>query len=365
MLRALQIVLRAMVLSIFVISIAEAAPATKSGKALQIYFVDVEGGQATLFVTPEGKSLLIDTGWPDFDGRDANRIVAAAKDAGVSKIDFVLATHYHTDHAGGLPQLADRIPIGKLFDHGENREHSNGATEHTWQNYLKTAENKKLERTLVKQGDVIPVPGLNAKVVSADGVVINKPLPGAGQDNTACAATEKRPADTTENGRSVGVLFTFGKLKILDLGDLTWDKELELACPVNKIGAIDIFVVSHHGSSSSNSPALVHGIAPRVAIMDNGGTKGGAPSSWETITKSPGLEDLWQVHTVEEPSLAVRVHTLSSSNNRAVRNVAEPFIANLSGEPDAGNYLKLTGWTDGSFEVFNSRTKATKKYAAR
>jgi beta-lactamase superfamily II metal-dependent hydrolase len=349
--RALQIVLRAVVLSIFIIAVAEAAPVPKAGKPMQIYFVDVEGGQATLFVTPEGKSLLIDTGWPDFDARDANRIVAAAKDAGVSKIDFLLATHYHTDHAGGLPQLAERIAIGRLFDHGENREHSNGATEETWQNYLKSADNKKLERTLAKPGGVIPVPGLEAKVVSADGVLIDKPLPGAGQDNAACAATEQRRADGTENARSVGVLFTFGQLKILDLGDLTWEKERELMCPVNKIGKADIYIVSHHGSAQSGSPALVHAIASRVAIMDNGAKKGGSPPIWDILKKSPGLEDLWQLHFSDEGGEA--------------HNVAAPFIANLSREADAGNYFKLTAWTDGRFEVFNSRTKSTKKYAAR
>lgn len=340
-----------MALCVFVVLAARAAPAPNTGKPLLIYFVDVEGGQSTLFVTPAGKSLLIDTGWAGFNGRDANRIVAAAKDAKISRIDFLLATHYHRDHAGGLPQLVDRIPIGKLMDHGENRQHSDVATEQTFQNYVKVAEEKQLPRMTVKAGDALPIPGLDAKVVSADGVVIDQPLPGAGQENRACAAMQKRPADTTENGRSVGVLFTFGKLKIADLGDLTWDKEVQLMCPKNKIGPVDIYIVSHHGSDQSGSPELVDGMAPRVAIMDNGAKKGGSPAVWDIIEKSPGLEDLWQLHFSEEGG---KTH-----------NVDAPFIANLSAEPDPGNYLKLTAWSDGHFEIFNSRTTASKSYAPR
>ena len=346
--RILSAVLCVGLLSAFVVW---AAPVPKAGQPLQIYFVDVEGGQSTLFVTPAGKSLLIDTGWPGFNGRDANRIVAAAHRAKISKIDFVLVTHYHRDHAGGLPQLAERIPIGKLLDHGENREPSNAATEQSFQNYVQAAEKKDLPRMMLAAGDALPVPGLSGEVVSADGVLIDNPLPGAGQENAACAATEERPPDTTENGRSVGVLFTFGKLRIVDLGDLTWDKEVQLMCPNNKIGPVDIYIVSHHGWQQSGSPALVDGLAPRVAIMDNGAKKGGSPPAWDIIEKSPGLEDLWQLHFSDEGGNA--------------HNVAAPFIANLSNAPDAGNYLKLTAWKDGHFEIFNSRTKATKKYRAR
>jgi beta-lactamase superfamily II metal-dependent hydrolase len=348
--RTLTTVLRAGTLSVFAVLAAGAAPTPNASKPLQIYFVDVEGGQSTLFVTPEGKSLLIDTGWAGYNGRDANRIVAAAKDAKVRKIDFLLATHYHRDHAGGFPQLVERIPIEQLMDHGQNREPSEPNTEQTFQEYVKAAEKKHVPRMTLKAGDELPIPGLHAKVVSADGLLIDEALPGAGQENTACAATEKRPDDTTENGHSLGVLFTFGKLKIADLGDLTWDKELQLVCPKNKIGSVDIYIVSHHGSESSGSPALVHGMAPRVAIMDNGAKKGGTPAAWDIIEKSPGLEDLWQLHF---------------SENGQARNVAAPFIANLSGEPDPGNYLKLTAWTDGHFEIFNSRTKASKSYRPR
>jgi beta-lactamase superfamily II metal-dependent hydrolase len=313
---------------------------------LKIYFIDVEGGQATLFVTPAGQSLLIDAGWPGFGGRDADRIVAAAKDAGIGKIDFVLLTHYHADHAGGVPGLAAKIPIGAFIDHGENRE-PNGDTEQAWQAYRTLVSEQHLPRTLAKAGDALALTGIESTVISADGAILDHALPGAGATNTACNTAPQPPVDVTENARSLGVLFTFGKLRILDLGDLTADKERLLMCPINKIGTIDIFVVSHHGTASSNSPLFLNAIAPRVAIMDNGATKGGAPSSWDSVKQSGRLEDLWQLHF---------------SERGAAHNVAEPFIANSSG-PDAGNYLKLTAWPDGRFEVFNSRTQASKRYA--
>jgi competence protein ComEC len=334
-------------LSLFLLPAGSAMPPSDAQKTLQIYFVDVEGGQATLFITPAGQSLLIDTGWPGFDGRDADRIVAAAKDAGLKKIDYVLLTHYHLDHTGGVPQLAAKIPIGAFIDHGENRESSDPTTQGVWQDYLKTVDQQKLKRITAKPGDKLPLRGIETKVISSDGAVIAEALPSA--TNVACETAPQPPADTSENPRSLGTLFTFGKLRILDLGDLTVDKEMLLMCPANKLGAVDIFIVSHHGTASSNSPLFLNGIAPRVAIMDNGATKGGAPSSWDAVEKSPRIQDLWQLHFSEQGGVE--------------HNAKEPFLANLSG-PDAGNYLKLTAWPDGTFEVFNSRTKTTKRYPA-
>lgn len=334
------------VLTLFVLSSAPATPPPEARKALQIYFVDVEGGQATLFVSPSGQSLLIDTGWPGFDNRDANRIVAAAKDAKLDKIDFVLLTHYHVDHAGGVPQLAAKIPIEGFLDHGQNSEPGTD-TEEIFQQYLKIATETNIKRSSLKPGDALPLQGVETKVITSDGALIDHPLPGAGKEYAACKPTEPLPIDPTENSRSLGTLFTFGKLRILDLGDLTSDKERGLMCPVNKLGTVDIYIVNHHGSLTSNSALFLNGIAPRVAIMDNGATKGAAPSSWEAVKKSPRLQDLWQLHY--------------SNEGGASNNVAEPLIANLSG-PDAGNYLKLTAWPDGSFDIFNSRTQTTKRY---
>ncbi len=337
-------------LGTLVVASAIAAPASRTENALRIYFVDVEGGQATLFVTPAKQSLLIDTGWPGNEGRDAERIVAAAKLAGVSKIDYVLITHFHMDHVGGVPQLAARIPIGTFIDHGENRESTDAPTVQVWKAYKDLLAPGKYKRITAKPGDVLPIAGIHAVVASADGAVLASPLPDAGGENPACKNAEQYPADQTENLRSLGTVITFGKLRVLDLGDLTHDKEMELMCPKNKLGKIDIYIVSHHGWSQSGSPALVYGIAPRVAIMDNGAKKGGTPSVWDIIEKSPGLENLWQLHFSDEGGTA--------------HNIAEEFIANPSG-PDAGNYLELTAWPDGSFEVLNPRTRKTRHYRAK
>jgi beta-lactamase superfamily II metal-dependent hydrolase len=321
--------------------------AAPPAKPLQIYFVDVEGGQATLFVMPAGKSLLIDTGWPGFQGRDADRIVAAAKLGGISKIDYVLLTHYHMDHTGGVPQLLDRIPVGTFIIHGPNREHNDAATVKVWEDFQKAIDAHQVKQIVVKPGDILPIQGIHAEVVSADGVVLQDPLSGAGTPNPACATTEKRDRDTTENARSLGTFLTFERTKILDLGDLTWQKELELVCPNNKLGTVDILVVSHHGWLQSNSQALLDAIAPRIAIMDNSAIKGGSPSSWDIIKHSPRLEDLWQLHY--------------SNEGGPVHNSPEPLLANLKGA-DTGNYLKVTVDPDGTIAVYNPRTKETKRY---
>lgn len=325
-----------------------AVSAESKGK-LQAYFVDVEGGQATLFVTPAGESLLIDTGWPGNNGRDADRIAAAAKQAGIRKIDYALITHFHTDHVGGVPQLVDRIPVGTFLDHGPNRETSDAATEHGYEAYQKVLATGKYKHIVEQPSDTLPLKGIKAVVISADGNLIDHALPGGGEVNTYCKTSETRPADQTENARSLGVLITFGKLRILDLGDLTWDKEMQLMCPVNKLGRIDILVVSHHGWYQSSSPALVDAIHPRIAIMDNGATKGGSKPTLETFKSVPGLETLWQLHYSEEGGQA--------------SNTEDAFIANPHGVD--GNYLELTATPTGSFSVFNLRTSATKNYAAK
>lgn len=342
--------MRTLFASLLLIFFAASMTAQGQPQQLQVYFIDVEGGQSTLFVTPTGQSLLIDTGWPDHEARDATRIAAAAKLAGISKIDYVLITHFHDDHVGGVPQLVQKIPVGTFIDHGQNRELTDDVNGN-FAAYQKTLASGPYKRIIAKPGDKLPISGIDVQAISADGNLIDKPLPGAGQPNEFCKASETRPADQTENSRSLGVLITYGKLRILDLGDLTWDKEMQLMCPVNKLGKIDILVVSHHGWNQSSSPALIDAIHPRVAIMDNGAKKGGSTPVLDTVSKAPGLETLWQLHFSEEGGTE--------------HNTAAGYIANLSDTDDKGNYLELTASPAGNFTVLNSRTGESKSYPAK
>ena len=311
---------------------------------LLIYSIDVEGGQATLLVAPSGASLLVDTGWPDFDGRDAQRIQAAMRDAGIQRIDHLLITYYHDDHVGGVPELLKRVPVGEFLDHGADREKSNG-TKH-YVDYLKAIEGKP--RRIVHPRDTISIPGLEVTVLTADGEHITavpgiKPVP-----NPYCAAEPTWPADVTENARSVGILVSFGKFKFLDLGDLTKAKEIALVCPNNPIGEIDLYLATHHGFNLSNARAIVDALHPRVAIMNNGAHKAGSPEAWQTIHESPGLLDLWQLHTAE--------------GSDAAHNSSVALIANPAGAAADGAYFKVVAIADGSFSVTNSCTGETRKY---
>ncbi len=342
--------LRALRSFLFIFLVSCSLFAQNAAGKLHVFFIDVEGGQSTLFVTPEGHSLLIDTGWPDNNFRDADRIAAAAKKAGVSRIDDVLITHYHDDHVGGVPQLIQRIPVGTFIVHGPNRELDKGATERGYAAYQKVLTDTKAKQIVAKPGEHLPVSGMDVTVISADGNVIQQPLPGAGRPNPYCEQSEVRPPDQTENARSLGVLIRFGSLRILDLGDLTWDKERMLMCPDNRLGHIDVLVVSHHGWYQSSSPALVDAIHPRVAVMDNGAKKGGSIPTLDTVRKSPGIEALWQLHFSDEGS--------------ATHNTAAAYIANLDG-PDAGNDIELTAAHDGSFTVRNGRTDLEKHYSVK
>lgn len=317
-------------------------------KDLEIYFVDVEGGQATLMVTPAGQSVLIDAGWPDNNFRDAQRIAAAAKKAKIKKIDYFILTHYHDDHMGGVPQLVAKIPVGTFIDHGPTREQGNKRELRMVAEYDKAVAGA--QHLVVKAGDHLPVKGIEGVVVSSDGQVIHDPLPGGGEQNSFCASTPDKEVDTSENAHSLGTFWTFGQFRMVDLGDLTWNKEKELMCPVNKLGKVDLFVVSHHGVDLSNSPALVKGLAPRVAVMDNGAKKGGAVATVDTIRASNGLEALWQLHFSEEGG---KEH-----------NAPDPYIANID-EADTGFDLKLTAHEDGSFEIYNPRNKFSRSYRAK
>jgi beta-lactamase superfamily II metal-dependent hydrolase len=335
-------------LALFLCSLALPLPAaaqTKPQKDLLIYSIDVEGGQATLLVAPSGGSLLIDTGWPTPDGRDAHRIQAAMQDAGIAKIDHVLVTHFHHDHVGGVPALVKLVEVGEFLDHGVNREDAD-ITRADNAAYLKAIEGKP--RRVIHPGDNIDIPGLETVVITADGEHIAsvpgvKPMP-----NPLCATEPKWELDTTENPRSAGVLVTFGKFRFLDLGDLTKAKEIPLACPSNILGTVDLYMVDHHGFNLSNARAFVDAIHPRVAIMDNGAHKAGSPEAWQTVHDSPGLEDLWQLHTAEDSD--------------AAHNSPATLIANPAGAVTDGVWLKVSASADGSFSVTNPRNKVAVAY---
>lgn len=320
-----------------------AAASARAASTLDVYFIDVEGGQATLFVSPSGESMLVDAGWPDFNGRDAERIVAAAKQAGLKQIDYLVITHYHEDHVGGVPQLAERMPIHNFIDHGPSVETSKRAVE-LYQAYLQTRA--KGNQILAKPGDRIPIRGIDVEVLTAAGDAISRPLPGAGRPNPLCATTRLREQDPSENARSIGMLITFGKFHIVDLGDLTWNKEYELVCPMNRVGTVDVYLSTHHGLDQSGSPVIVDALHPRVAVMNNGATKGGSPEAWQTIHNSPGLEDIWQLHYATAGGDA--------------HNASDTFIANR--DQQEGHWIKLSAEANGRFTVTNSRNGYTKSY---
>ena len=307
---------------------------------LEIYFIDVEGGQSTLVVSPSGQSLLIDTGYADFSGRDADRIATAAKAAHVKRIDYVLITHHHQDHEGGVPNLLERFQVGTFFDHGPTVE-TEAAQLKITKAYEAAMANQHHE--LIKPGDTIPVKGLDVTVMVAAGQHIDR----HGDPNPFCAGIAPHDNETGENPMSAGVLIQYGKFRFADLGDLTWNKELALLCPENRMGKIDLYLTTHHGAESSKA---IYAMAPRVAIMNNGPRKGGSPAGWRVVEASPGLEDMWQLHF----AVAGGKET----------NVPDIRIANVE-EHGAGLYLKVSAESSGAFTVFNPRNKYSKAYPAR
>jgi competence protein ComEC len=336
---------RSLSLPALVLALAIGLPlAAQSRKDLSLTFVDTEGGQSTLIVTPTGESMLVDAGWPGNDGRDAKRIVAAAEAAGVKQIDYLLVTHYHLDHVGGVGDLIARFPVKNVIDHGDNTETDSGGQRMSaiYQKALTTAR-----RITVKPGDVLPLTGVRVEIVAARGACIDKPLAAGGAANPLCASIMKKADDPSENARSIGFVLTYGNFRFVDLGDLTWNKELDLACPVNKLGKVDLYLTTHHGFDASGPAAIVHALAPRVAIMNNGARKGGSPSAWKVVSASPGLEDLWQLHT--------------SVAGGKDANVPEERIANTD-EKCQGIAITAVAQKDGTFTVTNLRNGATKTY---
>ena len=345
-----------------------------AGKALDIYFIDTEGGQATLYLSPSGQTLLVDAG--NAGERDLNRILEVLKLAGVKQLDHFWLTHYHGDHYGSLLEIAKQVPIKHLYDHGPSIEAERPNIikfQAAYADFYKT-----VPRTILKPGDKLPFTGTDTTTVMSDSVPLKTALPkapGAGRANSLCAAHKERDESKVDpdNHHSAGFVMNYGRFRTINLGDLTWSREFMLMCPNNPIGTVDLYLTNHHGLDQSGSPAFVHAIQPRVAIMNNGTRKGGAIQTFQTLATSAGLEDLWQLHWsyaggVEHNAPGVMIANVDERDQLAA-------IVGGAQAPPAGpggnaahapaHYIKVSAHTDGSFVVTNSRNGYSRTYAAR
>lgn len=315
---------------------------------LEIYIIDTEGGKGIIVASPGGETMLVDAGYPTADDRDTNRIVLAAQALGIQMFDYVVATHYDADHSGNVPKLITRIPARTFVDHGEIIPTANERNRKDYyEPYLKAIAGKK--RMVVKPGDVVPLKGMKVTVVTAGGAALARPVSGgAGQPNALCgtAGIDKNAADIYDNAGSVGLLYEYGKFRMLDLADLLQSVEYKLLCPVDAIGQLSLFMVSHHGFKISNSPLLYQSLQPRVAIMNNAARKGGEIATFDAIRSGKRLEDLWQMHE----SIAAKE-----------KNAPEQFIANPA-TPCEAKMIRVSVQPDGTFTVTNTRNNFSKTY---
>ncbi len=315
-------------------------------ETLDIYWVDVEGGAATLIVTPARESILMDAGWDREDGRDAERIQAAMMDAGIIRIDYFIASHFHDDHIGGVPELGARVPIRQFIDHGDRVEGDPDSSRRVWESYLSTAKGK---RRTINPGDTLPLAGVELMFVTSAESVLS---PAGGQTpNADCQGAPPGNDPQGENSHSVGYLMSLGGFEFLDLGDLTLNIQHELACPENLIGAIDLFQVPHHGDGVA--PQLTGALMPTVAVLNNGPHKGGGADGFDVVQNTPGVEAIWQLH-----------RALDTDEDH---NAGEQMTANTADEDDClGYWIKASVGPDGrSYSVTNGRNQFTRTYATR
>lgn len=352
-------------------ALASAAGGAWAAEApLRIIPVDVEGGAATLYVTPQGHSLLIDTGWPAGIGgprpapgatpepspSSAERIVAAAKAAGLSRIDYLIISHYHVDHIGGVHDLMALFPIGTFIDHGPNREEPPAnanprqlamATATLYPKYVAAIAGKP--HRVMKAGETLRIDDLVITAVDSDGERPARPLPGAtGKPGAGCAeATTDSRLGGEENPRSLGILATWGKARILSLADTTWNMENSLVCPRDLIGPVDLMLADNHGSDNSGSTTLLANVKPAVVVIANGPTKGGDAATLDRLMASPRIKAVWQLHF---------------GTRAPEKNAPADQIANLADGPDARHPLQIAVAKDGTVTITNPRNGFSRAY---
>jgi len=361
-------------ISCVVIAILGLTAQVRTG-TLTIYYIDTEGGQSTLFVGPTGESLLVDTG--NAGDRDLGRIAETLRAAGVTKIDHLWTTHYHGDHVGALIELAKQFPVGHFYDHGKPHANDRIVSSQFLSAYESLSAGK---RTIVKPGDKVKMTSLDITAVAAGNQFVRTNLQGGGSQNTFCAGVTQKDESAypdPDNGESAGFVLTYGRFRTIDLGDLTWNAELDLMCPINRIGTVDLYLTSHHGLEKSGSPALVHALHPRVVVMNNGTRKGGAPGVFRVLQETSGIEDLWQLHwsynaglentparfiaNVDEPATIAEVLTTPTTGVPAAPRAGGP------GAPahTPAYLIRVSVQQDGSFTVTNTRNSFSKTYRPR
>ncbi|MFN0055755.1 MAG: ComEC/Rec2 family competence protein [Planctomycetales bacterium] len=328
-----------------------AAADEKDGR-LDIYFVDVEGGAATVLVTPKGESVLIDSGYPDNDGRDRDRILKVVRDvAGRTQIDHAVVSHWHLDHYGNHAVLASQIPIKSFWDRGiPDALKEDPAFADRIVNYRAASQNKS--KTL-KAGDAYNLPSgqtpLAVKVLTASGEVI----PNIGPANPFASEHKPKEDDPTDNAKSLSLLWTFGKFKFLTCGDLTWNTEAKLMTPNNPVGQIDLFMVTHHGLDVSNNPVMVWALDPRVAVTCNGPTKGGALETQQTLRKVKSLQAAFQLHRNVKSEAAEQTPAEFIANSETTEDCEGVYIK-ASVAPDGNSYTVRIG-EKGKLHTFATR----------
>jgi competence protein ComEC len=319
--------------------------AAQAPRPLDIYWIDVEGGASTLIVTPAGESILFDSGYAEGE-RDPARIERVVRqEAGLARIDYLVTSHFHQDHAGGVPSLSRRIPIGRFIDHGDSVEKTgNGRT--LFEQYVAVAAPR---RESVKAGATLPLKGIEMTFVASDGQVFQ---PAAREANPLCRTFKTQPEDRGENGRSLGFALRAGDFDFVSLGDLSWNFQARLSCPANLLGKIDLFQATHHAVRDDVLPQQMWAMAPAVTVMNNGPEKGAGVAAVKTILQSPTLEDLWSLHRRLE--------------NSEKANAPEALTANLGATDGCqGFWIRARVPGDGTYTLTNSRTGFSRTYKVR